>query len=412
MKKCTITLAILILISCLESFSQIVFENGYFIDESNKKTECLIKNVDWDNNPTKFNYKLPQNDEVQIATIQSVKEFGVNNFPKYIRAKVEIDRSDNDYENLSFQRDPEFHEEILFLKVLIEGSASLYYYKERDLIRFFYSVSDSEITQLVYKQYYLSNVNNGIENKLSSFITENNYFKQQLFLTFKCHELGVNDFENIEYEKMDLERIFVKYNECTDPNYTNYQPKQKKDLFNLSIRPGINYSSLEVYSSGYYHADFGSKVGFRLGIEVESIMPFNKNKWSLFVEPNYQYFKSETSIRSNGSLYSEVDYKSIELPVGIRHYSFLNENSKLFINVACVFDIPFSSSINFKSNGYLVDSPKIQSELRLALGLGYKYKDKYILEMRYFTDGGIAAPYQDATSSYKCFSVIMGVTLF
>ncbi len=62
-------------ILCAESYSQIIFENGYFIDESNNKIECLIKNVDWKNNPTEFEYKFSQNDTVHKATFKTVKEF-------------------------------------------------------------------------------------------------------------------------------------------------------------------------------------------------------------------------------------------------------------------------------------------------------------------------------------------------
>ena len=56
MRKQILVLAF-ITISCLQSYSQIIFENGYFIDESNNRIECLIKNIDWKNNPTEFEYK-------------------------------------------------------------------------------------------------------------------------------------------------------------------------------------------------------------------------------------------------------------------------------------------------------------------------------------------------------------------
>lgn len=59
-------------ILCAESYSQIAFEKGYFINESNKRVDCLIKNVDWRSNPKKFEYKLSQNDTVQEATVQTV----------------------------------------------------------------------------------------------------------------------------------------------------------------------------------------------------------------------------------------------------------------------------------------------------------------------------------------------------
>ena len=39
------------------SYSQITFEKGYFISNDGIKTECFIKNLDWRNNPTEFEYK-------------------------------------------------------------------------------------------------------------------------------------------------------------------------------------------------------------------------------------------------------------------------------------------------------------------------------------------------------------------
>lgn len=55
------------------SYSQIVFEDGYFINESDQKINCLIKNVDWKNNPNEFEYRVSLADAVQKADIQSVK---------------------------------------------------------------------------------------------------------------------------------------------------------------------------------------------------------------------------------------------------------------------------------------------------------------------------------------------------
>ena len=56
----------------LNCYSQISFENGYFIDNDNQKINCLIKNLDWENNPTKFKYKLSENNELNTKTIKSV----------------------------------------------------------------------------------------------------------------------------------------------------------------------------------------------------------------------------------------------------------------------------------------------------------------------------------------------------
>ncbi|MBN2636281.1 MAG: PorT family protein [Prolixibacteraceae bacterium] len=395
-------------IFCTESYSQIYFENGYFINESNKKVDCLIRNIDWKNNPTEFEYKFSQNDTVQKATIQTVKEFGINNVSKYIRTKINIDRSSDQIDHLSSERNPIFKEELLFLKVLIEGQASLYQYIDGSLTRFFYKLNDAEINQLVYKKYSIANN-----------ILENNSFKQELFLKLECEEIVLNDIENLRYSNKDLEKLFIKYNECTGSDYINCNPEQKKDLFNLTFRPGLNYSSLEMQNSttGSKKIDFGNKLGIRFGIEAEFILPYNKNKWAIIIEPTYQYFKSEQakeiSTVSDENLITKVDYKSIELPIGLRHYFFLNDNSRLFTNISYVLDFSNNSSIKFLSNDdSMVSELKIKSRRNLALGMGYKYKDRYSLEMRYSTNGNILGDYLYWNSDYRTISIIIGYSLF
>lgn len=417
-----ILLIALITISCAESYSQIILENGYFIDESNKKIECLIKNIDWRNNPTEFEYMLSPNETVQKATIQTVKEFGINNVSKYIRAKTNVDRSSDQIDRMSSDRNPNFKEELIFLKVLIEGQASLFLYIDGDLIRFFYKLDDSEINQLVYKRYLIANEISEIANEISEIankISENNFFKQQLFLKLNCEEIALNDIERLEYSKRDLARLFIKYNECTSSSYINYEPKQKKDLFNLTFRPGLNYSSLEIQNpmSDSKDTDFGKTIGIRIGIEAEFILPFNKNKWGIIIEPTFQYFKSEqskeTSSVSGGILVSKVNYKSIELPIGLRHYFYLNDNSKIFTNVSYVFDFAYNSEIKFsREDDSILSSLEIKPRRNIALGIGYKFKDRYGFEMRYSTNRNILDDYFSWNSDYRTISIVIGYSLF
>lgn len=395
-------------ILCAESYSQIIFENGYFIDESNNKNECLIKNVDWKNNPTEFEYKFSQNDTVHKATFKTVKEFGIYNVSKYIRAKTNIDKSSEQIDKMSSERNPNFQEELLFLKVLIEGKASLFLYIDGNLTRFFYKLNDSEIQQLVYKRYL-------IDDK----ILENNSFKQELFLKLKCEEIVLNDIKNLRYSNRDLEKLFIKYNKCTGSDYINYKTKQNKDLFNLTFRPSLNYSSLEIQNSvsGFNDIDFRNKLGIRFGIEAEFILPFNKNKWGIIVEPTYQYFKSEQSKEtgnvSGGILVSRIDYKSIELPVGVRYYFCLNDKSKLFTNISYVFDFSNNSSIKFlRNDDSMISELEIKSRRNLALGIGYKYKNRYSMEIRYNTNREILSDYVYWSSNYSSLNIIFGLSMF
>src|SRR5690606_25081600 len=143
--------AVLMFLS-IACFSQIVFEKGYFIDESNQRIECLVRNVDWRNNPTEFEYKMSEDSDLLRASIGTVTEFGVDNVSKWVRATVDIDQSGDGLNDLSKERNPVFEEKRVFLKVLIEGKASLFLFREGNLTRFFYRKDDSEIRQLVYKR--------------------------------------------------------------------------------------------------------------------------------------------------------------------------------------------------------------------------------------------------------------------
>jgi hypothetical protein len=407
MKRQLLFLALLTMCS-VQLFSQIQFENGYFINDSDQKIECLIKNVDWKNNPTEFEYKVSEDATVQKASISSVKEFGINGFPKNIRASVKIDRSSDQMNKMGSEKNPVFQEETLFLKVLIESKASLFVYEDGNLTRYFYSLSDSEIKQLIYKKYFVDNVK----------MAENNSFRQQLFTDLKCEGITLNDVKNLIYAKKDLEKIFTKYNKCTNASISDQAPKQKRDLFNLSLRPGLNYSSLAMsYNlNKYLSIDFGNELGFRFGIEGEYILPFNRNKWGLIVEPTYQQFKSEKIHKpnANNTFFAEANYASIELPIGVRHYFFLNEDSKIFVDVSAILDFNIGpSDIKImRSDGSTIFSLDIDSQVNAGLGIGYKYKNRYSLGMRYQTNREILNGYLYWDSDYNTFSVIFGYSVF
>jgi len=47
-------------------FAQVNFEKGHFITENGQKTECFIKNEGWESNPSKFDYKLTLDSDVNV----------------------------------------------------------------------------------------------------------------------------------------------------------------------------------------------------------------------------------------------------------------------------------------------------------------------------------------------------------
>lgn len=311
-------LIIFITVLSAHCYSQIYFEKGYYIDNENKKTNCLIKNLDWGSTPTKFEYKLIENGQSKIKTIESVKEFGIYNVSKYIKDSVNIDRSSENINKLSNDKNPILKKDQLFLKVLIEGKANLYEYTDRNLKKYFYNKENSNIEQLIFKSY----------KTYDNEIRENNRFRQQLWNDLKCPNYRMSRIKSVNYDKTDLVSLFIEYNQCYNHEITNYDEKQKRDLFNLNIRPHINSSTLTVQSPSSILTSIESenKFGLGFGIEAEFILSFNKKKWAIVVEPTYQSYKYKKTTNSinfeGGVLITEVNYSSIEIPLGLRHFFF------------------------------------------------------------------------------------------
>ncbi len=403
-------LLVMIILTSINSYSQIIFEKGYFINNANEKIDCLIKNIDWSYNPTDFEYKLSENSTILKNNIKNTKEFGIYDISKYYRAIVDIDRSSENLNDLNTNKKPEFKKETLFLKVLIEGDKTLYTYTESNLKRYFYNKDDLTIDQLVYKKYKVS----------KNLTAENNYFKQQILNNLKCTSIDIKRIKSLSYSKKSLTNLFLDYNKCVNPNYTSYYKKQKKDAFKVTIRPRFNSSSLSLEnpkSSILKNVDFGNKSGFGIGIKLEYILLFNKNKWSISLEPTYQSYESEKTSDANnvagGVLVSSVSYSSIEIPFTLRHYFFLNNDSKIFISASYILDINSGDVIDFKrGDNSDFNTVKIHSGNNLAFGVGYKFYNKFSLELRQQTTRNVLNNINSWKADYKTLSIILGYTIF
>ena len=229
-------------------------------------------------------------------------------------------------------------------------------------------------------------------------------YKQQLKNSLKCSDIKIDNIKKLNYKQSLLTNIFSRYNRCVGSNFIDYEKKIKRKLFHINIRAGLNSSSLSINSSEQTtrNIDFDNEIGIRLGVEVEFILPFNKNKWTIIAEPTFQSYQSDKGD-------TKADYKSIELPIGLRHYLFLNENSKIFVNGALIFDFNLDSKIDFSSGRQDLD---ISSQGNFGFGLGYTHNNKYSIELRYQTSRKVLGNYIYWSSSYKTVSIIFGYSLF
>lgn len=394
--------------------AQTNYLKGYFIDNNNQKIECLIKNSDWKNNPTEFDYKLNENESSMTKIINEVKEFAIIDNSKYLRVTVDIDKSSDNDQNYTTTKEPIFETKTVFLKILVEGSNSLYVYVNNDVpTRFFYNNKALPIQQLIYKKYY-----NFIEGM--NQVNTNSYYRRQLLADVKCGKDNgddINIINHLDYNQSDMIEYFMKTNNCQGDLDSKQVSLNKKTLVNYNIVASLNNSSLNIdFYDGNLQGkiDMGKNTNISFGFEVEIVLPYNNNSWSVYTQPTYNTFEGST-LRYNPSLiypYTNVStvFNYIQIPLGGRKYFYLNKSSKLYLDIA--FNLKFSNSSSKitidRSNDYEING----SFYNYEFGIGYQYK-KINFEFRYYTTTNINPNYLSTDLyNYNNSSITLKYRLF
>ncbi|MBO9613055.1 MAG: hypothetical protein J7619_10195 [Dyadobacter sp.] len=376
--------------------AQIRFEKGYFVNNDKVKTVCNIRNVDWDNNPSSFRYQLPGSDEVLDAALQDVSAFGIDGGNAYVRALVKVDQSSTDVSRLSNDRNPEWQEQLVFLKVLVEGEATLFQYKRNEVSQFYYQKGDSLYTPLVFKRYIDGNGQRAI----------NFGFRQQLLNELSCEGITQLQIERTSYRESDLVSYFQRYNTCKRPGGQDGVKKVRRNIFNVKITPGVDMSQLS--TSGFTRTrdgkNKGNTTGIRAGAEVEYFAPFHKNKWSIFVEPSFQAHKFPLRVTSTDV---DMNFWTIEVPVGIRHHFYLSEKTKVFVNVFYSRKIKESAMVEKDDH----TDYRVIANSGFGGGAGVAY-GPFSLEARYYLKRALYAYRVRIDMEYSKATVILGYRLF
>ncbi len=387
-----------------ELSSQYVYDSGYFILNDDTRIESLINNKDWNLNPTEFEYKINDFTEPKSISIEDVKEFGVYSKSKYIRDTVNVDISSTNMRTLSKNRNPILREKIVFLNLLVDGPANLYEYRNSGIVQFYFKAGQDRVEQLVFKNYELI-------NDRGRQVKENNRYKQQLSVGLQDGCIEAKTFERLKYNKSSLSKLFVEYNDCNNSNKNTLTVKKSEEsdkLFNLSIRPRVGFSSYSLRSeiNNFSKTEFDSDINFSIGLESEFVLPFNNGQWSVLLEPTYQKFQSVAE--GNNNFVGDVDYKSLEIPVGLRYYLLPDITiSRAFLNLLYVMDVPFNSKLNTNTNiGF-----ELGFSSSVAIGVGYQISKRMAIETRYNLNRNTLNSTGFWNGSYSKLSLIFGYTI-
>jgi len=405
-------LVLLFVLMSLDFYAQVNYDKSYFIDNNGVKTECFIKNKDKNDNPTEFEYKLSA-DESQIMKIdiKTIKEVKIANILKYERATVKLDTSSVNLQTLNGNREPEWKEVTIFLKALVDSEASLYEYKNGNLKRYFYKTSTMPVEQLVCRKYVLN-------EELSTKLLSNNDFQKQLWQNLNCGSKNINDLLLLKYTRKDLTDYFIEYNTCKNNTITDFGKKLEKGSVNIKALVGFTSSSLSLNNNlSQITADFGNKMNFSFGAEVEWILPVNKNKWSLYLAPSYNSYENSTTVTAynRGPFLSDTVTESwdaslshLDVSFGFRYYMFVSDNSKIFLGGSYIFSKVLDSDIHNADRTYQMEAKLTGG---IGYGIGYTYKNKFNVELKH-SSRNIFDNFIYFDSTYSMTSLIFGYTIF
>jgi hypothetical protein len=397
MKKNTILITILFILISSSNVAQVTFEKGYVIDSAGRRMDCEIRYLGWYHNPRFIDYRLTGKDEEGAFDVNSVKEFGVTGYCRYIAADVEMDRSPEDLERLSDSKQPEWHQEKVFLKVLVCGQASLYSFLDNSVTRYFISANHLPVTQLIYKKY--------IDPGNPGYYLENKAYQRQLWTHLQCNRISVDDVESLSYEKKSLVKFVEKYNQCSDTIHSYTQRKKATGRqFEIGFASGINMLHLRLLVSGWYEDEinFRNNIAPSLNLKLEYHIPYGRNKWSLLISPEYTTYHSKTDGKY-GTF--KVDYDCIGFPLGVRHYLFLNNDLKIATELLflTMLNIRFENTIHTTFSGPV----EMKGGNTVAIGAGILWK-KWFLEARHYFSQNLTNKYNYYTTNLRKDSLILG----
>ncbi len=101
------------------------------------------------------------------------------------------------------------------------------------------------------------------------------------------------------------------------------------------------------------------------------------------------------------------------MPLGFRHYMFLNAKSKIFVNLQYAFFIPMSSQVQLLKADRSVINPPLEMKFDhgLAIGAGYNFNNKYGFEIKYYLGRNFLHQYSNWNSNLNTISLALSYTI-
>jgi len=393
-----IVLIVLGILSFQLIFSQENYISGYVIKNNSDTVHGLIDYRNWSYNPNTINFKKNMKDDPVSFSPNDIKEFKVGK-EIYVSGTIKSEISSSQTNQLSYEFSIKTKDHKTFVKTLIRGNKSLYYFKNIDEKENFYIKQDTSFELLIYKK-FLTTKNS------KDLITENKRFIGQLAIYLADCKTIQTQLKNTTYSEKSLMRLFEYYYKCS-PDDMNFKKEIEKIKIKFGVFTGISRTTLIFKGdaiSDYLAAGYEPSINLCYGLSVDLNMPKDARKWSIKNEIIYSSFL----VKGNYLDYqNENQYSTTKTEIG---YTFLKMNNLvrykypvgpflLFFNAGLANGFVINETnykikeTKFYTTNHLDEGEAIpftrNHELSYILGTGLYFK-RFSLEYRFEKGNGIS----------------------
>ena len=415
MKGIRAALVILGILIGVYSSGQENYVPGKIITLEGDTINVLIDYRNWGKNPYDISWKTNLEDEIHKFTPLNILGFIVQD-EMYISAIVERETSPVTLGDLKLDPELKMDVDTTFLQTIVQGSKSLYYYKDGDGKDQFYIGKDSTFDLLIYKKYYTL-------YKGTEYPAENKKYLGQLSLYMNDCPSIQPKLQKTKYSSQSLENLFLFYYDCVNSS-SEFHKKTERLSVEIGALAGISLTSLTFHGTNTHYlvtTDFPVSANFTGGFYFDVILPRNQKKWSICneliftsydVEGSYLYVRDAAEYRLTEN---EIGYGYLKMNNMLR-YKYPIHNVHLYMNAGLSTGIALYEINERRMETHIYSTVKIEEgkaiddtrriEMGINIGVGAKYK-RYSFEMRYEKGNG-SMVYTDMHSSTGRFYFLFG----
>ena len=346
------------------------YMSGYIIHLNGDTAKGFVDYRFWNSNPDNVSFKNAMG-EISINYFPlEIREFGV--FGEiYTGAIIQTETSLTSI--LEIGSELKMQTDTTFLKTLIAGSKSLYYYKSLSGKESFYFRHENQFEWLVYKK-YLKEYEGGF------IVSENNKFKGQLAVYLDdCSEM-VSKLNKLKYTRKSLEKVFLDYYSCrnTDFSFNNftsnsdsYAAKKANNILpEFGILGGLSVSAIKFEGTSpkyIIYGDFKPSFNISGGVYMDLVFVRTNSRVSINNELLYYSYKFSDSYYEYVSpqhitdSYTELGFSSVKFNSMLR-YKYPVGNSFLFGNLGFTFATFQLNNTNYLKQDITYFAPMVTTE--------------------------------------------------